>query len=86
MSERGGYAVHHVDPDTVEARRGDVDRLLSYFLRAAGEGAFFPTPSRETCARCDYVPLCGPERIERAGRKAGDRLRAEFQSLQDAVP
>ena len=86
VSERGGYGVHHVDPDTVEARRGDVDRLLSYFLRAAEEGAFFPTPSRKTCARCDFVPLCGPERIERAGRKAGDRLRAEFQGLQDAVP
>ncbi|MBI2131761.1 MAG: PD-(D/E)XK nuclease family protein [Candidatus Tectomicrobia bacterium] len=82
VTERMGYRLFPVDPETIEALGPRVNRLLGYFLRAAEEGAFFPVPS-PACAYCDFVTICGPDRGPRAARKAGDARRAELLGLQE---
>ncbi len=62
-----------------------VDALLNHFLASVKEGSFFPTPS-DGCRYCDYKALCGPDRAERAARKAQTPGMIRLQALRDETP
>ncbi len=70
-SERGGYRIAHIPAETIEGRRDEVKALLGFYAEAMESGRLFPTPSEGTCRFCEFVPVCGPDRIPRAARKTG---------------
>jgi RecB family exonuclease len=59
-----------------DANRRRVEQVLQVIDGAVDKGAFPAAPKKDACARCEYLPLCGPYEEERAGRKAQAELRA----------
>jgi len=82
ISERGGYRLAEIPPETIENRRDDVKALLGFYVEALNKGCFFPIPS-DNCKYCDFVTVCGPDRDGRAGRKTGHSLRAALTELME---
>jgi RecB family exonuclease len=61
------------------AARGSV-KLLSQTLSDAISRGFLPAAPREKeCARCDYLPVCGPSEEQRLKRKPKEELSALVQ-------
>ncbi len=82
ISERGGYRLAEIPPETIADRRDDVMALLGFYAQAIDKGCFFPAPS-DACQYCDFVSVCGPDRGPRANRKKGHALWAALNELRE---
>lgn len=82
LTEEDGVVYRPRAGAEIQADMEDVDALLNYFLSAGETGSFFPTPS-DACRYCDYITLCGPDRVERARRKEEAAARVELHELRE---
>lgn len=82
ISERGGYQLAEISPETIEDRRDVVMALLGFYVQALDKGCFFPAPS-DACQYCDFISVCGPDRVGRSDRKKGHALWVALNELRE---
>ncbi len=64
-----------------DAARNTLKQVLTTLDDTVAKGAFAPVA--DACDFCDYQPICGPHREQRAARKKGDPRLAAFYRMRE---
>jgi CRISPR/Cas system-associated exonuclease Cas4 (RecB family) len=82
-TSRGDFKRRAVRGDEMDARRVDLDRVLSTISNGVDEGFFAPNPKLNHCQWCDYRQLCDASIVKIMERKEGDPRGDEYRSLEE---
>jgi RecB family exonuclease len=87
LQPRDGEVVRHsFDDDRLRTANERLPGLLEVIGSLIEQGAFFARTQGSThpnghCRYCDYLAICGKDRIQREERKSGDPLVQRFAAL-----
>lgn len=80
----GGYKRVRFTGEQLDARRDDLDRVLTELDAGMRGGDFHAEPSRD-CSWCDFDAVCDARREKFHKRKSGDPHAARVQSRRDEI-